>query len=347
MFKIDFETHFYIQPFFEYLQSRRTAPYMTPSNEPDSYDLFFTDNVSLYHNKPFMDRLNDVGDGRIAEMDKYGIDVQILSFSTPSVDGIVSDGQAMMAYAKQTNDVLYQAIQRHPKRFKGFAAIAPYDVPAAIKELERCINELGFVGWLTHSNFGGGHYLDEQQYWPLLEAAERLRIPIYLHPTVPEMKAFATYGFTLAGPPMGFQFDTALCLMRMILGGVFDRFPKLTLILGHLGETMPFLMERLDWAYTNPGVANQAGFIRQRPNIKKLPSEVLRQNVYVTTSGRFFKPVLDYVIQVMGEDRVLFATDYPYETFAETVDFMKTTQLSETVLRKIYFENAKQLGISG
>ncbi len=185
-----------------------------------------------------------------------------------------------------------------------------------------------------------------KKYWPLLEAAEALNIPIYLHPTTPLMKEFGKYGFALGGPPLGFQFDAALCLLRMIYAGVFDQFPKLTIILGHMGETLPFLLpERIDWAYANPNISKLPGFIKERPAIKRTPSQVMLENMYVTTSGRFSKPLLEYVLKIMGEDRVMLATDYPYENLDQSMNFIRGCGLPDKIFQKICSGNAARLGI--
>ena len=168
-----------------------------------------------------------------------------------------------------------------------------------------------------------------------------MNIPIYIHPTTPLSKEYGKFGFALAGPPLGFQFDVALCLMRMIYAGVFDKFPKLKIIIGHLGETLPMLIpDRIDWAYANPNVSNVQGFIKQRPAIKKTPSEVILENVYMTTSGRFSKTALDFVLQVMGSDHVLLATDYPYENLEQSMNFIIGCNLPQTKLQKICYINS-------
>jgi predicted TIM-barrel fold metal-dependent hydrolase len=237
-------------------------------------------------------------------------------------------------------------MKRHPTRFQGFAAITCNDVVAATTELERCMTQLQFSGWLTHSSFGKNDYLDAKKYWPLLEAAEHLNCPIYLHPTIPLMTEFTEYGFALAGPALGFQFDTALCLMRMIYAGVFNEFPNLKIILGHLGETLPMLMpDRIDYVYKNKGIAHNAQFIKTRPKLNKLPSEIIQDNVYMTTSGRFSKPTLDFTLQILGEDKIMFASDYPYENLMDSVEFIEQCQYSKKTLEKIFFKNADLLGI--
>ena len=343
---IDLETHFYTQAAFDYLSQRKNFPKFVKEQEPDSYNLCYTDLIKQFHTTEFINILCNVGEKRIKAMDAAGLDVQVLSFSSPGVDELDPDHAGAATLAVELNDLLFETVKRHPDRFMGFAAIAPYDVKNAVKELERTITQLGFVGWLAHSNFGDNLYLDDKKYWPLLEAAEALNIPIYLHPTTPLMKEFGKYGFALGGPPLGFQFDAALCLLRMIYAGVFDQFPKLNIILGHMGETLPFLLpERIDWAYANPNISKVHGFIKERPAIKRIPSEVLLQNLYVTTSGRFSKPLLEYVLKIMGEDKVLLATDYPYESLGQSMDFIRGCGLADSVFQKICSGNAGRLGI--
>lgn len=339
MFTIDFEAHFFTKDCCNLLEKRVKLPNLVKGNGKGSFNVNFASDVFLYHPKILMDHLFDMENGRIAQMDEARLDVQILSLTTPSgIDSFSDDEKISTTLARSTNNFLYEAIQKNPQRFRGFAAISPYNVKAAKKELERTITELGFVGWLTHSNYGKNDYLDDKKYWPILETAEGLNVPIYIHPTVPLIKALGKYGFALAGSAMGFQFDTALCVMRMILAGVFDRFPNLKIILGHLGETLPFLNERLDHMFRTEV------FRKYRPTIKRLPSEVLHNNIYITTSGRFCSETLKYVIDVMGEDRVLLATDYPYEAMPESVKFVTEANLSDDVINKICFGNAKKLG---
>ena len=346
MLTIDLEAHYYTQAAFDYLAKRTDYPLLVKEDAPGSYNLRFTEQISLFQNQEFIDTLCDLGNKRIQAMDKAGLDVQVLSFSSPGIDEFTPDYATAHSMSAALNDVLFETIKKYPTRFMGFAALSPYNVDLSVKELERAIQQLGFVGWLAHSNFGADQYLDNKVYWPLLEAAEALAIPLYLHPTTPLMKEFGKYGFSLAGPALGFQFDASLCLLRMIYAGVFDTFPNLKIILGHLGETLPFLVpDRIDWSYSNPNISILPGFIAQRPAIKKTPSEVILENVYVTTSGRFSKDTLEYVLKVMGEDHVMLATDYPYESLNQSMDFIRGCSLSESVLQKICSKNAEKLGI--
>ncbi len=346
MTTIDLETHFYTKAAFDYLEKRKKYPLLVREKEAGAFNLRFTDHIALFQNQMFIDTLCDLGSKRIQLMDQAGLDIQVLSFSSPGVDELDPDHKTAQSMAVEINDLLFDAIKRHPTRFMGFAAISPYDVAQSVKELERAINKLGFVGWLAHSNFGEEKYLDDKVYWPLLEAAEGLNIPIYLHPTTPLMKEFGKFGFALGGPPLGFQFDASLCLLRMIYAGVFDQFPKLTIILGHLGETLPFLVpDRIDWAYINPHISKLPGFINERPQIKKTPSEVILENIYVTTSGRFSKTTLEFVLKVMGEDHVMLATDHPYEDLNQSMNFIRSCKLSDKIFQKICCGNAEKLGI--
>lgn len=342
---IDLEAHFYTRAVFDYLSTRKDFPLFIKKAK-DAYSLQFTKDISLFQTNKFIDTLCDLGEKRIKVMDEAGLDMQVLSFSSPGVDEFTPDFHSAQSFAIELNDILFNTIKKFPTRFRGFAAISPYEIKPAINELERTVNQLGFVGWLTHSNFGEGNYLDNKKYWPLLEAAENLNIPIYLHPTTPLMQEFGKYGFALGGPPLGFQFDAALCLIRMIYAGVFDEFPKLTIILGHMGETLPFLIpDRIDWAYSNPSISKLKGFIKERPAIKRIPSQVLLENLYVTTSGRFSKPLLEYTLKVMGENKVMLATDYPYENLKQSMDFIKSCNLPLDSLQKICSLNANFLGI--
>jgi predicted TIM-barrel fold metal-dependent hydrolase len=346
MKKIDLEAHFYTRHLFDYLLKASHYPKALKINQLEEINVYFTENVNLFHTQDFIDALCNIETSRIEVMDKAGISTQVLSFSTPSIDELYPDVQSAIYLAIELNDIVCEAMKRHPTRFQGFAAIACNDVVAATTELERCMTQLKFSGWLTHSSFGKNDYLDAKKYWPLLEAAEQLNCPIYLHPTIPLMKEFTEYGFALAGPALGFQFDTALCLMRMIYAGVFNEFPNLKIILGHLGETLPMLMpDRIDYVYKNKGIAHNAQFIKTRPKLNKLPSEIIQDNVYMTTSGRFSKPTLDFTLEILGEDRIMFASDYPYENLMDSVEFIEQCQYSKQRLEKIFFKNAMLLGI--
>ena len=332
---IDWETHFYSPGLFEYLQHRTNDPYYHYDSNRKCYRMEYCPGVVVSHGEHIINQLLDLEQQRLALMDQEGIDVQVLSLSEPGVEWMYTDGLAADELAKDANDLLYEAIQRHPSRYMGFAALAPQAADKAIVELERCVTKLGFIGWLTHANYGPDLFLDEARFFPVLEACEQLNVPIYIHPTIPAVEALHKYGFSLAGSPMGFQFGVALCFMRMVLAGIFDRLPKLKIILGHMGETLPFLMERLDFTY------DKAWFSADdRPSLQRKPSDVLTQNVMMTTSGRYSEPLLRYIMDVMGHDRLMFASDYPYEGMGEGIQFIRNASISDAEKQAILRNNS-------
>ncbi len=338
MKKIDFEAHFYSREFFELLNANEGYPRYTRDERTDGPRIHYAPGASVTQGEALIENLLDLGEGRIRKMDEAGIDVQVISLSEPSVE--LFDPETGTALARSTNDALAAAIEDHPDRFMGFAAIAPQDPDEAVDELERAVTQLGLKGWLTHSNFGDT-YLDHKKYWPILEQAENLDVPVYIHPSFPAIVQLHDYGFALAGAPFGFQFETAMCLMRMILGGVFDRFPRLQVILGHLGEALPFFIERLDFPFVRPWFDPA-----DRPDLQRRPSEVLRENMFVTTSGRYYEPAFRCTVEALGIDRVLLGTDHPYETMAEGVEFIEGLTLSDEDKEKVYRGNARGLGMA-
>lgn len=336
MKKIDFEAHFYTQTYLESLHENEGHPKLVNSGENQGRILWYTPDVGQPFGDLLLDALLDTGEKRLGKMDACGIDVQVLSLSAPGLEQLPPEKGRRLA--EELNNTLSNIIHQYPGRFAGYAALAPKAPEAAADELERAVKDLGFVGWNTHSNYGDS-YLDNEKYLPILERAERLAVPVYLHPTVPDTPVLGTYGFPLAGAPFGFGMDTAACMMRLIYSGIFDRFPELKIILGHLGESLPFLFKRIDWAYVRP--FDPAA----RPKLSKKPSEYLRHNVYITTSGNYYKPAFMCAREAMGADRILFGTDFPYEEPEECIEFIEALSISGEEKEKIYFRNAEQLGI--
>jgi 2,3-dihydroxybenzoate decarboxylase len=270
---------------------------------------------------PFMPRLLDIGAGRIAEMDADGVDVQVLAVSAPGVQKFVPD--TAIALARLANDRLSEAIKAHPTRFAGLAMAPPQVAGEGAKELERAVTALGLSGLVVNSHTNG-QYLDDPKFWPLLEAAEALDVPIYLHPREPEdnmaKTLLAMTGFTVG---WGYAVETGTHALRMIAAGVFDRFPKLQIVLGHLGESIPFLLDRIDARYPF-----EMGVTGAKPLPRK-PSEYFRQNFTVSTSGMNFRVPLRAVIDILGADRVMFAADYPMENQREVVEAYRAIPLSD------------------
>jgi predicted TIM-barrel fold metal-dependent hydrolase len=286
---------------------------------------------------PMSAKLTDLGEGRIKLMDEAGVDVAVLSLSAPGIERF--EPVAATKLAREANDELAEAISKHPDRFRGFAALSARDTDAAVAEFERCVKELGFVGWNTHSNFGDS-YLDEKRYWPLLAKAEELAVPIYIHPDLPIIPQFLSYGFGLGGPAYGYGAETALAMMRLVIGGVFDVFPGLKIILGHYGEGLPFMMDRVNRPYVQ-------GHVRPDPTVapllKRTPAEYLRDNMVVTTSGNYSTDAFVCTKNALGCSRMTLGSDYPYESMRVCMDFLKAQSMSPSEERELYETTASSL----
>ena len=277
-------------------------------------------------------RLVDIGAGRIAHMDASGIDVEVLSITSPGVQ--VFEPALASALAADANDQLAAAVRAHPTRLAGLAAVAPHDVDAAAHEVERARKTLGLKGLLINSHTRG-EYLDAAKYRPLLEAAEACRMPIYLHPREPApsmVTPFLDYGLYFAG--WGFAVETGLHAMRLIMSGTFDRFPHLRIVLGHMGEGIPFWLQRIDNRYL---LQVRIGAVAKLP---RLPSEYFLDHFVITTAGVTSMPALRLSLDVLGVDRILFAADFPYEDVDEAVRFLDTATITDEQRAKIYESNA-------
>lgn len=331
---IDFEAHFYCKSYMDVMYARQEYPYFQRPTETEIRKLWYHKEVGQPFVDDLLNRLLDMTGDRLKSMDRLGIDSQIISLSAPGIEQL--DPETGTELARKANNDLAEAIHSYPDRFMGYAALAPKAPAKAADELERAVTELGFVGWNTHSNFGDS-YLDDEKFWPILERAEKLKIPIYIHPTVPAIAPLRKYGFPLAGAPFGFGLETAMCMMRIIYSGLLDRYPNLTFILGHLGEALPFLMKRIDWAYVRPFDP------KSRPKLAQNPSYYLRNNVFVTTSGNYYQPAFNCTIEAMGIDRILLGTDYPYENPEECISFIDSLPLKKIDRNKILSKNAEKL----
>ena len=280
-----------------------------------------------------VNKLLDIGEGRIREMDKAGIDMQVLSLVSPGVQ--VFDAVAGTAMAKKVNDKLSEVVRKYPERFGGLASLAPQDPNEAAKELERAVNELGLKGVSINSHTKG-EYLDDKKYWVIFEKAEKLGVPIYIHPRGPSpdmIKPYLAYP-GLDSAILGFAVEVSLHALRLICSGVFDHYPKLNIILGHMGEALPYWLWRIDNVWQRTPFPN-------RP--KRLPSEYFKDNFYITTSGMFWQPSLACAFLAVGVDRILFATDYPLESSEKAMQFIKATPICEHDKEKLCHLNAEKL----
>jgi 5-carboxyvanillate decarboxylase len=266
------------------------------------------------------ERLLDIAAGRIAHMDQTGIDVQILSLTSPGVQ--VFDASTATVLARHSNDVLTDAIQKYPTRLAGLAAIAPQHPAGAAAELQRVSSLPGIGGFIVNSHTNG-EYLDGSKFLPIFEAAATLNLPLYLHPREPSPSMIAPYldyGLYFAG--WGFAAETGLHAMRLIMCGVLDRYPDLRIVLGHMGEGLPFWLQRIDNRYK---LQVRLGAVRDMP---LLPSEYFLRHFVITTSGVCSEPALKLSLVVLGVERVLFAADYPYESVEEAVAFLDGVAIS-------------------
>jgi uncharacterized protein len=284
----------------------------------------------------FFARLADVGAKRLAEMDAAGIEMQVLSLQYPGTEQC-EDAEAI-AIAQEANDFLAEAVNKHPTRFAGLAALPTGTPEKAAEELERRVHA-GFKGAIINGH-NRGRYLDDKFYWPILERAEALNVPIYLHPTRPPKSVIeASYGgfapevsWMFSGPGWGWHIETAVHVIRLILGGVFDRYTKLQIVVGHLGEGLPFMLPRLD--------RNMAPAMTK---LKRPLGEYLRQNVHYTLAGfNFPATFLDLLLEV-GVERIMFSVDYPYGSMARAREFLENLPVSAVDRERIAHRNAEKL----
>ncbi|MDX9875415.1 MAG: amidohydrolase family protein [Spongiibacteraceae bacterium] len=299
---------------------------------------FYATNLQAERPRIINERLQDIGERRIADMDAAGIDVAILSLTSPGVQILPRD--LAIAQARLANDQLADAVRKYPDRFAGLVAVAPQAPEEAAKELERGIKELGFKGVIINSHTQG-EYLSDQKFWPILEAAEACDAPIYLHPnTLPKgmVEPFIECG--LDGAIFGFGVETSFHMLRIITSGALDRFPNLKFVLGHLGEALQYWMWRID--YMHEATVRSKRYESLKP-LKKKPSDYLKENVWITTSGQQFEPAIKYAQEVLGKDRVMYAMDYPYQYVPQEVADLDNMDMSPEDLKAFYQTNAEKL----
>jgi len=283
-----------------------------------------------------LSKLDDLGEQRIADMDAGGIDVQVISHGAPGTEQLEPD-QAI-PLARQANDYLGQAIAAHPDRFAAFATLPTAAPQEAADELERTVTDLNFKGALINGHVQG-QFLDDRKFWPIFERAERLGVLIYLHPTPPPPAVRDAYygdlppqfaqALSMAG--WGWHVDTGLHVLRLIVGGVLDEHPALQIIIGHMGEALPFLLAR------------SSRVLQQQAGLARPLEDYVAANFHFTTSGMFTYPPLACLLEVVGADRVMFSVDYPYSSNEEGRDFVLGAPISEADREKLAFANAERL----
>jgi len=285
------------------------------------------------------ERLLDLGALRLKEMDEAGIDLQVLSHGAPATQRV--DAETAVPLARRANDRLHQTIQKNKGRFEGFACLPTANPKAAADELERAVTRLGFKGAMVHglTAIGGAHlFLDDKRFWPIFERAQALDVPLYMHPAVPHKAVIEAYyrdyleqfpGLMTAA--WGFTVETATQGIRLVLSGVFEAYPRLRIILGHLGESLPFSLWRIDMALARQG---------NRPTPFR---DTFRSHFWITTSGNFSTPALLCCVMEMGADRILFSVDYPFVPNPPGVKWMQHIPLGPEDRAKILHGNAQRL----
>ena len=304
----------------------------------------FDRNIPQYVNPEAMAdiraRLLDVAALRLQEMDGAGIGYSLLSHNAPGIQA-VNDPQQAVTLARQTNDTLAEIVAGTPARYGGMAILPLQDPQASVTELERCVTQLGFPGVMLNgfSNTPDGQgawYYDHERYLPFWERVESLGVPVYLHPRNPLPKDSGIYAGhpELSGAVWMFTVETANHALRLMTSGLFDRFPDLKIVLGHLGETLTFNMWRIE---------HRIKYMGDLIKFKKPLGDYLRNNFYVTVSGNFHTPALNNALTELGADHVLFSTDYPYESMGVAADWFDTVDISEDDRVKIGQANARRL----
>ena len=281
---------------------------------------------------PIYARLTNFGDLRLGEMDKASIAKAVLSIAGPGVQ--IEPDAARAAYkAAESNDFLAAEIQKRPDRYEGFAHIALQDPKAAAAELERCVRQLGFKGAMINGQTLG-QYLDERQFDPFWAKAEELGAAIYLHPSDPQ-RMYDSYGdySVLKRATWGWGVETGTHALRIVFGGVFERFPKALLMLGHCGESLPFMLWRLDSRATALyGV-----------KMSKPISQFIIDNIAVTISGMYSREPVDCSVAALGRSRVMFSADFPFESIEQAGSFMDDVDMPEDLRADIAWRNAARL----
>jgi len=285
-----------------------------------------------------LDQLCDLGERRIADMDAAGIDVQVLSLTAPGVDQL--DAAEAVKLAHDTNDILADAVRRHPRRFAGFATLPTASPGIAADELDRMVREHNFKGAVINGHIRG-RYLDDEFFWPILERAEALQVPLYLHPTPPPRPVIdvsyagnytAEVTDRLATAAWGWHIETAIHTLRLILSGAFDRYPRLQLVIGHLGEALPFMLPRID-----------SRLPMAMTKLHRPMGAYLRENLHYTISGfNFMPPFLDLFFEV-GAHRIMFSADYPYGSMSQAREFLDQLPVSPADKERIAHGNAELL----
>ncbi len=328
MKKIDLENHFYTQDLMDALKERTDPPYATPDD-----NIFWTKYLEMPVGM-MLPKLYDLAEGRLKDMKDNGITAAVISSSAGPEQ---LDTAKSIEVCASMNKALYEVTKKYPGVFYGSAILPVNDTDAACAELEKCVKEYGFVAWHTHSNYGATAP-DEEQYWPIFCKASELGVYVYLHPQVPDDPRTRNSGIAVASATLGFTQDTMTTVVKLLVSGLLDDLPDLKIVLGHYGEAIPFLLERMDnrlFYVPNP-------YYHAKHNLKYY----FEHNIWVTTSGNMSKAAFNCTKETLGMDKICFATDYPYEDLPETMTFLDNIPLTVNEREELFYKNAVEgLGI--
>ena len=329
MKKIDFEFHIYEPGLMKYLETRTEPPMVAENPRRLIYreGIFIPLTTIPGHHYTAEDKLCSDAELKLRNMDTVGVDMAVVSTGNLIEDLPREDS---IKFAKRTNDLVASMVYKYPDRFIGTACLPVADVDASLEELERCA-KMGFKVWHTHSNYGDKHLYDAE-FEPLLAKAEELGMVIYLHPHFSKTPDMLGVGFVYPGAGLGFGQDVMKTAVRFMVSGAFDRYPGLKMIIGHLGEYFPFILERID--------NRLGGFSDPLVKMEHVPSYYFKnKNIMVTTSGNFSKAAFECTKSVLGIDSIMFGSDYPYENYLAGVQFIESLGLTEEELEKVFYRN--------
>jgi aminocarboxymuconate-semialdehyde decarboxylase len=321
--RIDIQCHFFPDKFTEKLEKRSAPPNAV---KKDGRTLIFASRHTVL---PALPHMNDL-EAKLQAMDESGVDVQVLSHNVPGPE--LLEGREADDLAELSHDCLAEITQKHPDKFWGMATLGLGDMDRSLKELDRCLNDLGFKGLQVYSNLRGTP-LDDPFFHPLYERCQELDLPIFLHPTVPALSEAPMVDYGLI-PIIGFLFDTTLAAMRLIMSGTMKKFPKVKFVLPHVGSTIPYLMGRIDHLTGSmPGGREHLD--------GRAPSEFFRQFYFDTVSS--YQPAIDYFYAEYGVDRLLFGSDYPWVQIDTCVNLVERLPAQPAQRERVYSQNALDL----
>lgn len=330
MRKIDLEHHFYDNTVID-VMANRSANKDHPYYDRNTDKIYWNDMVSMPQGQ-LLKTLLDVGELRIGRMDKWGIDMAVISCA-PGIEQL--SAATAIPVCRSANNAVWALMKMYPGRFVGSCVLPIMDIGAALVEMERCVKAYGFVCWHTHSNYNGALAPDNDIFRPLFKKATELGIYVYLHPQLTDTPWLSDFGFTIAGPALGFTVNTLVTATRMMVGGIFDDIPDLKIVIGHLGEGLPFFLERME---------NRVNFQENPKLVNQHPLKYyLQNNIWLSTSGNMSKAAFKCTLDVVGIDHIVMGSDYPFENLDGAMSFLDSLPLSSNQRECMFHMNAEEL----